>query len=450
MTKGVSIKLNQPVRKLQLFAVILSVVFTIVFNTEMFTGSKTRAASTEEDALSVKKKASVQDTETKISRAVKTPEPGKALAPEFKVIEGRIHKKPLYTELVSCGLPPAQVLALSSAFKDIFDFKEAQPDDQYRLFFTEENQLCRFVYQAGKINEFEAEINKDCDSGFDVCRHEIPLEKQTPAKAFTIESSLYNAVLSGGEKQQLVSKFVDIFAWDIDFYLDPRKGDRIIILYEKYSKDGDIVRYGHILAAVYEGENHSLSAFWFEENGYGNYYDETGRPLKKMFLRIPVKFGVMTSGYSIRRFHPVSKKYKRHTGIDYGAPQGTPIFATAAGQVVFSGWKTGYGNLTILKHPNGYQTYYGHCSKLIARKNDIVEQGQVIAKVGQTGVATGPHVHYEVRVNQKPINPNTLKKTSGVPVKPALLSVYHQMIKERMRLVEKQIEKNSKTALAIP
>ncbi|MBW2592821.1 MAG: M23 family metallopeptidase [Deltaproteobacteria bacterium] len=448
--------MSQSARKLLILTAVLIVASVMVFKAEMFTKSKTRFASAEENALPVEKSAPLQKTEPKIPPAVETPKPctenpqETALVPELKVIEGRIHKKPLYTELVSCGLPPAQVLALSSAFKNIFDFRDAQPDDQYRLFFTKENQLCRFVYQAGKTNAFEAEINKECDSGFDVFRHEISLEKQTSTKTFTIESSLYNAILNGGEKQQLVSKFVDIFAWDIDFYLYPRKGDRIMVLYEKYSKDGDLIRYGNILAAVYEGKKHKFSAFRFEENGIGNYYDETGRPLKKMFLRIPVKFGTLTSSYSIRRFHPVSKKYKRHTGIDYGAPQGTPIFATASGRVVFAGWKTGYGNLIILKHPNGYQTYYGHCSKLIARKNELVEQGQIIARVGQTGVATGPHVHYEVRINQKPINPNTVKKTSGPPVKPELLPVYRQMIRERMLLVEKQLKKEAETTLALP
>ena len=158
----------------------------------------------------------------------------------------------------------------------------------------------------------------------------------------------------------------------------------------------------------------------------------------------------MTSGYSIRRFHPVSKKYKAHTGIDYGSPMGTPIFATASGRVVFSGWKTGYGNLIILKHPNGYLTYYGHCSRLIARKGDIVEQSQTIAKVGQTGVATGPHVHYEVRVKGKPINPNSVKRKSGTPVKPELLPAYHQMIADRMSRVEKLLEREEKTILALP
>jgi murein DD-endopeptidase MepM/ murein hydrolase activator NlpD len=439
--------LSQPVRKILLLTAVLIAAAVMVFKAERVTQKTTPPASTTENAISLQKAPPVQSTETKRPPAVEAPE---AAVPELKVIEGQIHKKPLYTELVSCGVAPAQVMALSSAFKNVFDFKDAHPDDQYRLFLTEENRLCRFVYQAGETNAFEAEINKDSDSGFDVSRYEIPLEKQTLAKAFTIESSLYNAILGGGEKQQLVSKFVDIFAWDIDFYLYPRKGDRIIVLYEKYSKDGELVHYGNILAAVYKGKNQRFSAFWFEENGHGNYYDEAGQPLKKMFLRIPVKFGTMTSNYSIRRFHPISKKYKRHTGIDYGSPMGTPIFATAGGQVIFSGWKTGYGKLIILKHPNGYKTYYGHCSKLIAPKGKLVEQGQTIARVGQTGLATGPHVHYEVRVNNKPINPNTVKKTSGKPVKPELLPVYHQMVAERMHQIKKQLEQAEKATLALP
>ena len=248
----------------------------MVFKSALFNETTPSSASIAENALSLQKTPPVQNTETKQPPTVETVAtgtenlPDKPREPEFKVIEGQIHKKPLYTELVSCGLPPAQVMALSNAFKNLFDFRNAQPDDQYRLFLTKENQLYRFVYQAGKTNTFEAEINNDCDSGFDVSRHEIPLEKQTEAKAFTIESSLYNAILGGGEKQSLVSKFVDIFAWDIDFYLYPRKGDKIAVLYEKYFKDGELVRYGNILAAVYEGENERFSAFWFEENVFKN------------------------------------------------------------------------------------------------------------------------------------------------------------------------------------
>ncbi len=213
-----------------------------------------------------------------------------------------------------------------------------------------------------------------------------------------------------------MAAFTDIFSWDIDFYLFPRKGDVIRVLFEKYFIEGHFVKYGKILAAQYISSSKTLSAYYFDDGRQPGYYDENGTPLRKMFMRVPVKFGTRTSSYSIRRFHPISKKYKRHTGIDYSAPHGTPIFATAGGKVEFAGRRGGYGKLMIIRHPNGYKTYYGHCSRLLVKKGKYVKQGQIIAKVGQTGQATGPHVHYETRINGKPVNPISIKTTKGKPL----------------------------------
>jgi murein DD-endopeptidase MepM/ murein hydrolase activator NlpD len=269
------------------------------------------------------------------------------------------------------------------------------------------------------------------------------LDRRQVATVFTIDTSLYEAVADAGETQQIAGMIADIFAWDIDFYLYPRKGDRIAVVYERCYKDGDFVKYGDILAARYVGKHKTFSAFLFNDGRFDGYYDETGQPLKKMFLRTPLKFGKMTSRYSIRRFHPVLKRYRAHTGIDYGARKGTPIFATANGRVTFAGWKGGYGKLIIVKHPNGYQTYYGHCSRLLKRKGQIVEQGQVIARVGSTGLSTGPHVHYEVRVNGKPINPIKVKKSRGKPLKPELLADFKRTLTERLVLVERLLEEQT-------
>jgi len=151
-----------------------------------------------------------------------------------------------------------------------------------------------------------------------------------------------------------------------------------------------------------------------------------------MFLRVPVKFGMRTSSYSIRRFHPISKKYKRHTGIDYSATRGTPIFATAGGTVEFAGWRGGYGKLMIIRHPNGYKTYYGHCSRLLVKKGTYVNQGQTIASVGRTGRATGPHVHYEIRINGKPVDPNSIKSTKGNPLPSDQRDRFENLVQTRL------------------
>lgn len=365
--------------------------------------------------------------------------------PALSVVDGRIRNRTLYDALTACDIPPAEILSLSKSFKPVFDFRCSRPRDYYQVSVDDQNLIKKFVYKTSPLDEYEAV--KDDNGGYTVHKRDIVLDRQVVSKVFTIETSLYQAVADNGESQQIAGLVADIFAWDIDFYLYPRKGDRIAVVYERCYKNGEFVKYGDILAARYAGKQKTFSAFLFNDGQFDGYYDETGQPLKKMFLRIPVKFGRMTSAYSIRRFHPISKRYKAHTGIDYGAPRGTPIFATANGRVTFAGWKGGYGKLIIVKHPNGYQTYYGHCSRLLKKRGQIVEQGQVLARVGSTGMSTGPHVHYEVRVNGKPINPNKVKKSRGKPLKPELLAQFKQTVGERLMLVENLLKE--KTSLVM-
>ena len=352
---------------------------------------------------------------------------------QLTVIDGRIGRQPIYNVLVGCGVAPSEVLSLTRSFKGVFDFRNARPKDQYEVCLTPQKKLQKLTYKTGLTDQYVAVRTND--GAFRTFRKEIALEKETAARTFTIESSLYQAVTAQGERGSLVSAFADIFSWDIDFYLYPRKGDTIRILFEKYSLNGQFIKYGRILAAQYIGSSQTFSAFYFDSGRQASYYDENGIPLRKMFLRVPVKFGQRTSSYSIRRFHPISKKYKRHTGIDYSAPHGTSIFATAGGTVEFAGWRGGYGKLVIIRHPNGYKTYYGHCSRLLVRKGAYVKQGQNIARVGRTGRATGPHVHYEVRINGKPINPNTIKSTRGNPLPADQRASFNTLVQTRLLIM---------------
>lgn len=372
--------------------------------------------------------------------------PDVPIADPLNVVEGMLSHRTLYEALTACDIPAAEILSLSRSFKPVFDFRCSRPRDIYRVSIDDNNLIHKFVYKTSPLDEYEA-IKTEAGK-YRIHKREISLDRETVSRVFTIESSLYQAVADSGENQQIAGMIADIFAWDIDFYLYPRKGDRIAVVYERCYKDGEFIKYGKILAARYEGRQKSFEAFLFNDGAFDGYYDEKGQPLKKMFLRIPVKFGRMTSNYSIRRFHPISKRYKPHTGIDYGAPTGTAIFATANGRVTFAGWKSGYGKLIIVKHPNGYQTYYGHCSRLLVKRGKIVEQGQMIARVGQTGVATGPHVHYEVRIHGKPVDPNTIKKNPATPLGPAMMAKYKQTVSERMLLVENML-KDNKTNLVM-
>lgn len=370
-----------------------------------------------------------------------------AVAPSttFNVVEGVLNNRTVYEVLTACHIPPAEILSLSRSFKPLFDFRSARPKDVYQVSVDNRYLIQKFVYKTSPLDEYEAIKNEE--GGYNVHKRHIVLERDQVAKVFTIETSLYEAVVDSGEDQAIAGMIADIFAWDIDFYLFPRKGDRIAVVYERCYKDGEFVKYGKILAARYAGKQKTYSAFLFSDGNVDAFYDETGQPLKKMFLRIPLKFGRMTSRYAIRRFHPVLKRYRAHTGIDYGAAMGTPIMATANGRVTFAGWKGGYGKLLIVKHPNGYQTYYGHCRRLLKKPGQLVEQGEVIAKVGSTGLSTGPHVHYEVRVNGKPINPIHVKKSRGKPLDPERLAQFKQIVTERLVLVENLLEE--KTSLVM-
>jgi hypothetical protein len=357
-----------------------------------------------------------------------------AASSPLTIIDGRIGRQPVYNVLVGWGIAPSEVLSLTRSFKGIFDFRKARPKDEYQLYLTPQKKLQKLTYKTSLTDQYVA---VKTDSGaFHSYRREISLEKETVARTFTIESSLYQAATGQGETGDLVAAFADIFSWDIDFYLYPRKGDTIRMLFEKYTLDGKFIKYGNILAAQYIGRSKAFSAFYFDDGRQAGYYDENGVPLRKMFLRVPVKFGQRTSSYSTRRFHPISKKYKRHTGIDYSAAHGTPIFATAGGIVEFAGRRGGYGKLVVVRHPNGYKTYYGHCSRLLVKKGSYVKQGQTIARVGRTGQATGPHVHYEVRVNGSPVNPVSIKSTKGYPLPAEQRADFDNLVQSRLLTME--------------
>ncbi len=358
------------------------------------------------------------------------------------IIDGRIGRQPIYNVLVAWGIAPSEVLSLTRSFKGIFDFRNARPNDEYQICLTPQKKLQILTYKTGLTDQYVA-VRTD-NGAFHTYRREISLEKETVARTFTIESSLYQAVTGQGESSHLVAAFADIFSWDIDFYLYPRKGDTIRVLFEKYSLNGQFIKYGKIIAAQYIGRSEKFSAFYFDDGRQAGYYDENGVPLRKMFLRVPVKFGMRTSSYSIRRFHPISKKYKRHTGIDYRATHGTPIFATAGGTVEFAGWRGGYGKLVIIRHPNGYKTYYGHCSRLLVKKGIYVKQGQTIARVGRTGQATGPHVHYETRIKGKPVNPNRIKSTKGNPLPSDQRAGFENLVQTRLLMMEEYLYSDNK------
>lgn len=233
-----------------------------------------------------------------------------------------------------------------------------------------------------------------------------------------VESSLFQAVSASGGRPALAVGIAEIFRWDVDFLRDLRQGDSFVVIVDEQRIEGEFYRYGTIFAARFTNKNKTMDAVIFpDQEGRLGYYDLEGAPLRKMFLRSPLKFSRVTSRFSHSRFHPVLKKRMPHYGVDYGAPKGTAVHATADGVVTLAGRNGGAGNMVRVRHPNGYETNYLHLSGYGrgVRKGARVSQGQVIGFVGSTGLSTGPHLDYRVKHNGSWINPLTI---SSPPVKP--------------------------------
>jgi len=252
-------------------------------------------------------------------------------------------------------------------------------------------------------------------------RLEKPVESRIVRIEGAIVSSLFGAVAAAGERPELAVRLAEIFQWDIDFFRDLRKGDRFQLLVERQTVDGSFFRYGPIFAARFVNGGRELDAILYRgPDGRPGYYDLEGRPLRKQFLKAPLRFSRITSRFSLNRFHPVLHRRMPHYGVDYGAPVGTPVHATADGVVTWVGRKGGAGKMVTIRHPNAYETNYLHLSRYAAgiRRGVRVRQGQVIGYVGQTGYATGPHLDYRIRHNGRWINPLRLASPPARPLEP--------------------------------
>lgn len=214
-----------------------------------------------------------------------------------------------------------------------------------------------------------------------------------------IDSSLFVAGKRAGLTDAMVMKLANIFVWDIDFVLDIRNGDRFMLVYEKLYRDGEYLREGEILAATFINQGDRFQALRFENGEVSGYFAPDGRNMKKAFLRAPLNFSYISSNFNPRRVHPVLKRVRPHNGTDYYAPRGTPVYAAGAGTVIRSDYSAANGHHVFIKHAGGIETKYLHFTKRTVRKGQKVRQGETIGTVGSTGLATGPHLHYEFVVN---------------------------------------------------
>ena len=236
-----------------------------------------------------------------------------------------------------------------------------------------------------------------------------------------IQSSLFLAGKQAGLSDAMVMKLANIFGWDIDFVLDIRKGDRFMLVYEKMYREGEFLRDGNILAATFINQGEKFQAIYFKEGDVAGYFAPDGRNMRKAFLRAPLNFSYISSGFNPRRMHPVLKRIRAHNGIDYYAPRGTPVYSAGDGTVTRSAYSRANGHHVFVKHANSIETKYLHFTKRAVKKGRKVKQGQTIGYVGSTGLATGPHLHYEFVVNGVHRNPRTVPLPKVEPLRGDLL-----------------------------
>lgn len=259
----------------------------------------------------------------------------------------------------------------------------------------------------GREDSRQLVIRRD-GTGFLAEQQPVTFDNRVEMRSGEIRSSLFAATDAAQVPDSVAMQLVEIFSSDIDFASDLRKGDRFQVVYETVWQDGEMVRTGRVLAAEFVNAGKTYQAVWYgRPDSEGGYYDQQGKALRKAFLKSPLAFSRVTSGFAMR-VHPISGQWKQHKGIDFAAPTGTPIRSTGDGMVEFAGNAGGYGNMVVVRHGNLYTTAYAHMSRIAARRGMRVSQGEVIGYVGSTGWSTGPHLHYEFRVNNIALDPNSI------------------------------------------
>lgn len=317
------------------------------------------------------------------------------------------------------GVSAAAIHELMSSSKEIKQLANIKPGDIIRLEKNHIGQLVAVQYQPTRIKTITADR---VDGNWVLTETKRNYERQIKYANAVIDDSLFLAGQQAGMSDNMIMKLANIFGWDIDFVMDIRHGDHFRLLYEELFLDGEKVGDGNIVMAEFWNQGRQVNAFRYESpDGSIDYLDLKGDSLRKEFIRTPVSFTRISSRFSTGRYHPVLHRVRAHKGIDYAAPRGTPIKAAGDGKVSFAGNKGGYGRVVIIQHGQSYSTLYAHLNNYAkgVRSGKRVKQGQVIGYVGSSGLATGPHLHYEFQLNGVHRNPLTvpLPKARGIPDK---------------------------------
>jgi len=329
------------------------------------------------------------------------------------------HGETIHESLISADISSQQTYSITQALKSIFNPKRSKPGDILKLKEYPDGRLL-FEYFPNSSKYYAVEESKE--GVFSAYEREIPVHKVLMGVKTNIQSSVYESMRKQKIEVDLIYRFADIFAWEIDFFTDTRKGDALKLMWEQYlSPEGKVVTQGRILAAQYINEGRTHTAIFFkDEENHSDYYTSEGNSLRRSFLRSPLNYRRISSGFSWNRLHPILRIYRPHLGIDYAAPTGTPVWTVAEGTVTFVGWSGGNGRYIKIKHAQGITTSYGHLSRYAKgiRKGVKVKQGQTIGYVGSTGLSTGPHLDFRITQNGRYVNFLQTKFPTASSVKP--------------------------------
>ncbi|HYQ98648.1 MAG TPA: peptidoglycan DD-metalloendopeptidase family protein [Casimicrobiaceae bacterium] len=318
--------------------------------------------------------------------------------------------------LARLGVDDPQAIVFLTSDPSARPFYQLRPGQSLRVATRGDGTLLelRFVTAAGSL--LTVARHGDALAATSV---PAPVDVRWSMAAGEIRSSLFSAADDAGLPDAVTLQLADVFGAEIDFFKDLQRGDRFAVVYETRSVEGEPIGTGRIVAAQFENRGKTFQAFLFrDDDGSEGYYAADGAALRRAFLRSPMEFSRITSGFSNARFHPILQSWRAHRGVDYAAPVGTPVRATGNGVVAFAGQQTGYGNVVVLRHRGVFSTAYAHLSRFAPRLRNgaRVAQGEVIGYVGQTGWATGPHLHYEFRVADVARNPLTVALPGGEPL----------------------------------
>ena len=352
----------------------------------------------------------------------------------FEVVQSKIQKNEFLANiLLPFNIEYVTIDALAKKSRDIFDVRKIAVGKDYTILVSKDTlrKAQYFIYQPNAIDY----VVYDLRDTISIYKGQKEVATEIKTIGGEINSSLYMTLQEANVSPVLAVELSEIFAWSIDFYRI-QKGDWFKAIYEEKSVDGEVIGIGKVLSVEFNHFENSFFAFYFDQGGADDYFDEEANSLRKAFLKSPLKFSRLSSRYTMRRFHPVQKRWKSHLGTDYAAPSGTPIMSTGDGVVIESAYKRANGNYVKVKHNSVYTTQYLHMSKRNSKVGQRVKQGDIIGYVGSTGLATGPHVCYRFWKNGKQVDHLRQDFPSAEPIQ----KEYFEEFQTQMKAMQSQLD----------